>query len=82
MTENNNNAKSVFELTQEDLDVRLLPLMNDAIAKRYDKGLPVSYRDDRCPTAWHFIHEYADGKKFLVQLDEATRDFGTIQQLD
>jgi hypothetical protein len=73
--------KPIFDMTQEELDNHLRPTAEEAVAKRFRLGLPVSYRDDRCPTAAHFIHEYEDGRKFLVLLNESTMKYTTIRQL-
>lgn len=58
--------KSVFDMTQKELDVLLQPVTEAAISKRFEKGLPVAYQDERCPSDLHFIYEYKDGSQFLV----------------
>jgi len=74
--------KPVFDMTQEELDNHLRPTVERVVAETFALGLPVSYQDERCPTDAHFIHEYGDGKQFLVLLDEVAMTHTVIRQLE
>ena len=60
---------SVFELTAEEEKERLQAVTGRLKKEIYAKGLPILYQDDRCPTDYHFIQEYQDGKTYLVKFD-------------
>jgi hypothetical protein len=76
-----NNGKSIFDLTPEEREAGLKVGTAAAVAAAFEKGLPVAYRDERCPSVNHFVHEYADGRQFLVLLDVDTGKEEVIKEL-
>ena len=66
--------KPVFEMTIEEVEAHLKPATENVIQDTFNKGFPITYRDDRCSTAAHYIHEYKDGRIQLVIFDHETRE--------
>jgi hypothetical protein len=76
-------TKPVWEMTEEEFEILLRPAVENAREKRFSRGLPISYRDKTlCKADNQFIHEYADGSKFLVELNMETREYNTLCKLD
>jgi len=69
-------------MTQDELDEHLRPAMEKAVADAFAKNLYVSYHDERCPSPAHFIHEYKDGKQFLILQDEYKMKYTVVRQLN
>lgn len=62
--------KSVFELSDEELQERLRPTFEAVKQQKFAKGGYITYHDPvLCPTDDHMIHEYRDRKE-LVKLDD------------
>jgi hypothetical protein len=75
-------TKPVWEMTEEEFEILVTPAVDVARQGAFAKGLPVSYHDTVfCQTENQFIHEYEDGRKFLVELNLNTREYTTIREL-
>jgi len=66
--------KDIFSLTQKEMDEHFEPIVKQAMNDALAKGGYILYRDENCVTDAEFIHEYADGRKELVRIDEKTGD--------
>ena len=79
--QNERKSKSVFELSEKEEEARLQAATDKVIKDLYAKGLPMVFQDDRCPTEYHFIQEYEDGRTYLVLFDIPSRDYIFVKDL-
>ena len=49
------SAKSVFDLTVENMDARFDEALENLKSEIFSKGLRLTYQDERFPTKSHFI---------------------------
>ena len=76
-------TKPVWELTEAEFEHRITPAVEAARQRRFEKDLPISYQDETvCETANQFVHEYSDGRKYLVELNVSSRQYKTIRELN
>jgi hypothetical protein len=60
---------------------RLQPATDQVKKEIFAAGLPLVYQDDRCQTESYFIHEYEDGRTYLMLMDMDNRTFALITDL-
>ena len=72
------SSKSIFDLSPEQRAARLQPATDQVKKDIFAAGLPLVYQDDRCPTDSHFIHEYEDGRVYLMLMDTDSRRFSIV----
>ncbi len=76
-------AKPIWELTEAEFEQRITPAVEAARQETFAKGFPLSYRDKAiCQADNQFIHEYEDGRKYLVEFDRHSRTDKIIRQLN
>jgi hypothetical protein len=75
------DKQSVFDLTPGQEAARLQPVTDQVKADIFAHGLPLVYQDERCPTDDYFIHEYEDGRIYLMLLKDGTREFELVKDL-
>lgn len=80
-TEDDSSSKSIFDLTDREADARLQLAGEELKKKIYAKGLPIVYKDERCPTKHHYIEEYEDGRIHLVLFEVPTRKYIFVKDL-
>jgi hypothetical protein len=73
--------RSIFDLTPEQRAARLQRVTDQVKQATFAKGLPLVYQDERCPTEDHFIHEYEDGRTYLMILDIDSRKYTLVKDL-
>jgi hypothetical protein len=73
--------KDIFNLTQEELDQRLEPIVKQLIKDSFAKAGFILYRDNNCVTDADFIRKYDDGQKELVRMDRQTMEFKLIRKI-
>ena len=76
---NSQEALSVFDLTPGQEAARLQPATDQVKADIFAHGLPLVYQDERCPTDDYFIHEYEDGRVYLMLMKDGTREFELVR---
>jgi hypothetical protein len=82
MEGNNKDAqKSIFDMTAGQRAARLQPATDQVKQGTFAKGLPLVYQDQRFPTEDHFIHEYEDGRTYLMILDIDLRKYTLVKDL-
>ena len=81
MKKRDTSRLSVFELTEEEVHERLQPIADKLTKDLYAKSLPVVFQDDLCPTDYHFIRRYEDGRRFLVLFDVPSGKYKVLKQL-
>jgi hypothetical protein len=74
-------SQSIFDLNPEQRAARLQPATDQVKKDIFAAGLPLVYQDDHCPTESYFIHEYEDGRTYLMLMDMDTRTFTLIKDL-
>ena len=79
--EKDDRSKSVFDLRPEEMQERFRNRLEELQKEVFDKGLPITYQDGRCPTDDHFIREYADGRLHLTLFDGEKREFAFVKDL-
>ncbi len=79
---NTREAKPIWELTEVEFEERLNPGIQALRHELFAKGLPVSYMDATCcESEGHFVNEYADGSKYLIEFNVYTRVERVVRQL-
>ena len=73
--------KFLFDLTADERYGRLLAVVLDAITEQKEHNLPIVYRNSMCISPNQFIHEYPDGKKFLIRQNRNNSEEKVIKQL-
>ena len=73
--------RSIFDLSREEMDERFQKRLSELRKEFFAKGLPITYQDERCPTADYFIQEYEGGTSFLAFLDVDRHKFIPVRQL-
>jgi hypothetical protein len=64
--------KQVFEMNSNELNVQLRNTLDKELKFQASKNIPLVYRNNFCFKENQFIHEYPNGKKFLIEQDQAT----------
>ncbi|WP_158829908.1 hypothetical protein [Mucilaginibacter lacusdianchii] len=68
--------KSVFDLTDKELQERLRPTYEAMKKEKFAKGGYITYYDPSvCPTTSHAVHEYADRKDLMWMDDKYQEHF-------
>ncbi|MEO8948538.1 MAG: hypothetical protein ABI308_09025 [Mucilaginibacter sp.] len=58
--------KSIFELSDEELQERLRPAYEAMKQDAHSRGSYITYYDESvCPTTSHAVHEYSDRKELM-----------------
>ena len=58
--------KSVFDMTDEELEAKAKPIAEAARKNAWDHGQPISYRNEICTQDDMIIREYKSGEKILI----------------
>lgn len=74
-------GKSIFDLSSVEADQRMNERLDQLKKEIFAKGLPLTYRDERCPTLDHFIREYEDGRIHLALFDAKKQAFLFVRDL-
>lgn len=73
----------IWELTEVELEVQLAPGIHAVRQDLFAKGLPVSYIDESCcESESHFVNEYADGRKYLIEFNSLSRRETVLRQVN
>jgi hypothetical protein len=70
--------KSVFDLTDEELQAKARPIAEAAKKQAWDNDMPISYRNEICLQEEMIIHEYKTGEKELVSVSPEN---GSVKKL-
>jgi hypothetical protein len=79
--ENPIGNKSTPDVKAERLKARLRQAGDQVRRDFFEKGMPLTYQDERCPTEDYFILEYDDGRIHLVHFEIYTGKFTLIKNL-
>jgi hypothetical protein len=70
--------KSVFELTDDEIQAKAKPIAEAAKKLAWDNNMPISYRNEICLQEDMIIHEYKTGEKDLVTVSPEN---GSVKKL-
>lgn len=70
--------KSVFDLTDEEIQAKAKPTTDEAKKLAWEHGMPISYRNELCVQEDMIIHEYKSGEKDLVSVSPEN---GSVRKL-
>ncbi|SDZ93721.1 hypothetical protein SAMN05192529_104172 [Arachidicoccus rhizosphaerae] len=65
----------------QELNKRLEKTLHTALKIQASRNIPLVYRDKHCIRKNQFIHQYPDGKTFLIRQDRHTSKEVVIKQL-
>ena len=65
----------------EQLEARLRKAGDQVRRDFFERGGPLTYQDERCPTEDYFIQEYEDGRVHLMHFEIFTGKFTLIKNL-
>ncbi|WP_343303968.1 hypothetical protein AAHN97_20570 [Chitinophaga niabensis] len=63
------------------LEARLKSVLKRTLRSHARKDIPVVYKDQRCKRPNEFIHEYPDGRTFLIRQSRNTSNETVLRQL-
>lgn len=63
-------SKSIYDMSAQEMNQRLSPFTEQLVANALSEGHYITYLSNN-PNA-KFVNEYADGRKELVSIDQAT----------
>jgi len=75
------SQKFLFDLSPIEIANRLQSVVMNALSERKAQNLPVVYKNSLCTDRNQFIHEYPDGRKFLIRQNRNTSEEKVIRQL-
>lgn len=78
---NEESSKSVFDLSDGEMERRMAQRLDELKKEIFAKGLPLTYQDNRCPTPDHFIREYEDGRVHLAIFDHEKEEFRFMKDI-
>jgi hypothetical protein len=73
-------ANLLFDRSPNEIAESLFAVISNELKNRKAKNLPVVYKNSMCINKNEFIHEYPDGRKFLISQDINTSEETIIRQ--
>jgi hypothetical protein len=70
----------LFDLSPNEITRNLHSVVLNELNERRSKNLPIVYKTSICISKNQFIHEYPDGRKFLIKQDQNTSEETVIRQ--
>ena len=77
----NTKHRLIFELSKSERELRLKSALNEVIQLTVDMQKPLVYRNNLCIQPNFFIHQYPNGKKFLISQDEENSKENILREL-
>lgn len=77
----NKKHRLIFELSKSERELRLKSALNEVIQLTVDMQKPLVYRNNLCIQPNFFIHQYPNGKKFLISQDEENSKENILREL-
>jgi hypothetical protein len=65
----------------EDLETRMTHVLLQVLKMHSDKNIPLVYRDSHCVARNQFIHQYPNGRKFLISQDQTNSKETILHEL-
>jgi hypothetical protein len=74
--------KSVFDMTQGELDKRFRPVIKRLVSEQFEKVGYILYQDEQCGHENVFVREHSDGRKELVRMGDEPLQYGVIREIE
>ena len=71
----------IFELSKSERELRLKSALNEVIQMTIDMQKPFVYRNSLCIQPNFFIHQYPNGKKFLISQNQENSKESVLREL-
>lgn len=78
---NNKKHRLIFELSKSERELQLRSALNEAIRLSVDMQKPFVYRNNLCIQPNFFIHQYPNGKKFLISQNQENSKESVLREL-
>jgi len=72
---------SFIDLTPLEQEALLTAEIEKVMQEKLDKGSYITYTNELCVTDDLFIHEYKDGRKYLVRVDHSAVKVHTVKRV-
>jgi len=76
----NGSKKRFFDLSSNEIAKSLRAVVLREANERKAQNLPIIYKNSMCISRNQFIHEYPDGRKFLIRQNRNTSEEKVIRQ--
>ncbi|SIO51960.1 hypothetical protein [Chitinophaga niabensis] len=73
--------KVIHTVAAPNLEARLKSVLKRTLRSHASKNIPIVYKDQRCKRPNEFIHEYPDGRKFLICQSRDTSSETVLRRL-
>jgi hypothetical protein len=73
--------KLIFELPTSIKENKFKEVLNSAIKLTYSMNQPVTYRNSLCVERNQFIHNYKDGRTYLIEQDQENSEERVLKVL-
>jgi len=77
----NKKHRLIFELSKSERELRLKSALNEIVQLTIDLQKPFVYRNDLCIQPNFFIHQYPNGKKYLISQDQENSKENILREL-
>ncbi|MBB5646188.1 hypothetical protein [Pedobacter cryoconitis] len=77
----NKKHRLIFELSKSERELRLKSALNEVIQLTVDMQKPFVYRNNLCIQPNFFIHQYPNGKKYLISQDQENSKENILREL-
>ena len=78
---NGSKKRFFFDLPAREVAKNLHAVIFNELNERKAQNLPIVYKNALCISKNQFIHEYPDGRKFLIRQNRNTSEEKVIRQL-
>ena len=77
----NTKHRLIFELSKSERELRLKNALNEVVQLTIDMQKPFVYRNNLCIQPNFFIHQYPNGKKFLISQNQENSRESVLREL-
>lgn len=77
----NTKHRLIFELSKSERELRLKSALNEVVQLTIDMQKPFVYRNSLCIQPNFFIHQYPNGKKFLISQNQEDSRESVLREL-
>jgi len=77
----NTKHRLIFELSKSERELRLKSALNEVVQLTIDMHKPFVYRNSLCIQPNFFIHQYPNGKKFLISQNQENSRESVLREL-
>jgi len=77
---NGSKKRFLFDLSSNEIAESLQAVVISEADERKAQNLPLIYKNSMCVSRNQFIHEYPDGRRFLIRQNRNTSEEKVIRQ--